>query len=656
MARKLLAACALLYRPPFYILAVLLSQALIQVSCFGFNFSTFLKEDERQLILSRNSYIVLGAIQVTPDVNGGSIENYSGRALYRKPFRLWKGNGAIASFNTSFVLNILNLTSPGGEGLAFIITGNSGLPEDSQGKWLGIVNGNSNGSSQAMVVALEFDTRKSYAEDLDSNHIGLNINSIDSIKQVSLTSYGVNISGGVDLNVELQYEGKILTVFVGDDKTLVLSQPLDISTYLPEKVFIGFSASTSNDTELNCVKSWAFSGTDIRGDRNLRWFQIAPPVASLLLLIGIAIYLCFRRVAEDDLESAQGKIEDEITRSNSAPRKFGLKELKQATGNFSPKNKLGKGGFGTVYKGSWRNKDVAVKRVSKKSHQGKQEFIAEVTTIGNLNHKNLVKLIGWCYEKRELLLVYKFMPNGSLDKFIFCDEKASMEESTLNWEQRLTIIQGVAQALEYLHNGCQKRVLHRDIKASNIMLDSEYNARLGDFGLARTIQEKEKTHHSTIEIAGTPGYMAPETFLISRATVETDVYSFGVLVLEVVCGRKPGKQSEQNNYNNSIVNWLWEYYRKGRIIEAADSRMEGNFVEKEVECVLILGLGCCHPNPHYRPSMRAVLQVLSGEADPPETPQERPSFVWPAMPPSFSENDYSLAGSQLTPFTELSGR
>lgn len=124
------------------------------------------------------------------------------------------------------------------------------------------------------------------------------------------------------------------------------------------------------------------------------------------------------------------------------------------------------------------------------------------------------------------------------------------------------------------------------------MLDSEFIAELGDFGLARTIHEKEKAYYSTVEIAGTPGYMAPETFLISRATVETDVYSFGVLVLEVVCGRKPGNKSEQNNYNNSIVNWLWEYYEDGNITAAMDSRMDGNFVENEAERVLILGLAC----------------------------------------------------------------
>ncbi|GMJ02294.1 L-type lectin receptor kinase S.5 [Hibiscus trionum] len=635
---------------------------LIQVSCLDFNFPNFQREAENHLILSPNSYIVSGAIQVTPDHNGASMANMSGRALYNKRFRLWKGsegNATIASFNTTFVLNIQNRTSPGGEGLAFIITGNSSVPDNSQGRWLGIVNSDTNGTSdsEAGILAVEFDTRKSDDGDLDGNHIGLNINSINSVSQVSLSDFGFNISRGLDLWVYLQYDGENLTVRVND--TLVLSEPVDLSLYLPEEVFVGFSASTSDEIQLNCVKSWWFSGTDIGEDGNLWWVWVVISAAVLTVLTVVLVcYLYHRRgTIDDDMEGGRGNIEDEIKRSGSGPKKFRFKELKQATANFSRKNKLGKGGFGTVYKGSWRNKDVAIKRVSKKSNQGKQEFVAEVTTIGNLNHKNLVKLIGWCYERRELLLVYEYMPNGSLDKFIFCNEKASREEcSTLNWEQRLTIIQGVAQALDYLHNGCQKRVLHRDIKASNIMLDSEYVAKLGDFGLARTIQEKEKTHHSTVEIAGTPGYMAPETFLISRATIETDVYSFGVLVLEVVCGRNPGNQSEQKNYNNSIVNWLWEFYKNGKITAAVDSRMEAELVEKEAERVLVLGLACCHPNPHYRPCMRSVLQVLSGEADPPEVPKERPSFVWPAMPPSFTHMDYSLRGTQLTPFTDLTGR
>ncbi|TYH32037.1 hypothetical protein ES288_A01G219500v1 [Gossypium darwinii] len=577
--------------PYFLILLVLLIHCSIQVSCFRFNFPTFEKDDEKQLILSEDTTdIEQNAIQVTPDFsNGIYIENKSGRSVHKKPFRLWRDSHTIASFNTTFVLNIEKKTSPGGEGLAFIIAGNSTLPPNSEGRWLGIVNSDPNGSP---VVAVEFDTRKSDDQDLDDNHTGLDINSINSNASVALTDFGFNISGGRDLRVLLQYDGQNLTVRVNE--TLVLSQRLDLYSYLPKKVFVGFSASTSNETQLNCVKSWEFSRTDIGGEGNLlsvSWIMI--PVVILVLFIGVLFYL-YRRTGpiEEDFEGAQRNIEDEIRRSDFAPKKFRFSELKQATGNFGPNNKLGKGGFGTVYKGSWGNKDVAVKRVSKKSNQGKQEFIAEVTTIGNLNHKNLVKLIGWCYERRELLLVYEYMPNGSLDKFIFYDEKTSM-----------------------------------------------FIATLGDFGLARTIHEKEKAYYSTVEIAGTPGYMAPETFLISRATVETDVYSFGVLVLEVVCGRKPGNKSEQNNYNNSIVNWLWEYYENGNITAAVDSRMDGNFVENEAERVLILGLA-------------SVLQVLLGEIDPPEVPQERPSFVWPAMPPSFTQMDHSLKGSQLNPFTE----
>lgn len=209
----------------------------------------------------------------------------------------------------------------------------------------------------------------------------------------------------------------------------------------------------------------------------------------------------------------------------------------------------------------------------------------------------------------------------------------------------------MAQALDYLHNGCERRVLHRDIKASNIMLDSEFNARLGDFGLARIIRQAEQTHHSTKEVAGTPGYMAPETFLTGRATVETDVYAFGVLMFAVVCGRRPGDGNEESN----IVHWVWELHRRGRITRAADPILLDN--SEEVEHVLQLGLACCHPNPHHRPSARIIQQILMGEAPAPLVPQEMPPFVWPVMPPPFEGvGDISLTNEQLTPITELVGR
>ncbi|KAG8503950.1 hypothetical protein CXB51_002223 [Gossypium anomalum] len=647
------------------LLAIIIVASCITVQCFDFKFSDFQEENRKDLLLSKNSTIFRDAIQITPDLNG-DIKNTPGRAFYGKKFKLWsKKKGKIASFNTTFVINISNKDSPEvGEGLAFVLSADSNVPQESFGQWLGIVNATTNGTSRARIVGVEFDTRKSYEEEPDGNHVGLDINSYYSIEQQSLSGYGVNLSMGVDVRAVVQYDGKNMTVFVSNGSETqssnpVLSVPVDLSSFLPETVHVGFSASTGNFTELNCVRAWEFHGDDVGDDSNLLWVWIVIPILVLGLILGLGIYWR-RRSKKDDLERGYANIEAHI-KSSTAPRRFKLRELKRATGNFNHKNKLGKGGFGTVYKGVWKEKEIAVKRVSKKSHQGNQEFIAEVTTIGNLNHKNLVKLIGWCYENRELLLVYEYMPNGSLDKFIFYDEKTGKGESNqpnLSWETRLIILQGVAEALDYLHNGCEKRVLHRDVKCSNIMLDSEFNAKLGDFGLARTIQQREKTHHSTIEIAGTPGYMAPETFLISRATVETDVYSYGVLLLEVVCGRKLGNQSELSNYNNSIVNWLWEYYSKGRITDAADSNLDRDFAEKEVESALILGLACCHPNPHFRPSMKTVSAVLAGEMDPPQVPLERPSFVWPAVPPVFTQSDYSLTGSQsqFSTFSEVDGR
>ncbi|KAJ4705558.1 Lectin receptor kinase [Melia azedarach] len=505
------------------ILAALIgSIAFTQVCCFVFNFSKISDEDRNQFLVE-NSSVLLGAIEVTYDVQGAPITHRSGRSFYKDQFRLWRKNKNVtATFNSTFVFRITNRTVSAGEGLAFILSGNRQLPEKSYGQWLGIVNASTNGTDQAQIVAVEFDTRKSFPEDGDDNHVGLDVNSINSIQPVPVRN--VNLSNGTDIEVRVQYDGKNMTVFVGENvKNPVLSERIHLSKYLPEKVYVGFSASTGDFTELNCLRSWQFQGEDIGEDSKLFWVLIIV-LLLVLLIIGVSFSSYWRRkykTREVEILS----IEEQIHGSNLAPRKFRLRELKKATGNFNPKNKLGRGGFGTVYKGTWRNKEIAVKRVSETSRHGKQEFIAEVTTIGSLRHRNLVKLIGWCYERCDFLLVYEYMPNGSLDKFIFCDEKTGACESTLFWETRLSIIHGTAQALDYLHNGSEKRVLHRDIKASNIMLDFEFKARLGDFGLARTIQESHLTHHSTKEIAGTPGYMAPEIFLTGRATVETDVYA-----------------------------------------------------------------------------------------------------------------------------------
>ena len=639
------------------LLAFYLLSLIIPIECFHFNYSSFNDFTVSDFYLM-DSAIVMEAIQVTPDVSGATIANLSGQALYKRPFKLWSESKGTAAFNTTFVFRITPMTDPGGEGLSFIVTGQRCRPENSEGKWLGMVNASTDGAKENQIVAVEFDTRKSHMEDLKDNHIGVNVNSIYSIKQANLN---VNISSGTDVTVKVQYDGKILSAYVGTMmKSPAISLAINLSDYLPREVFVGFSASTGKYTQLNCVRSWEFSGSDVDDDddHDLLWVWIMVPLS----VSGAALYFSWKRKCEkQEEEEADQMVEQQIQGSSTAPRKFRLKEIKSATENFNPKNELGRGGFGTVYKGLLKNKEVAVKRFTRNSHQSKQDFIAEVTTIGNLHHKNLVRLVGWCYEKNELLLVYEFMPNTSLDKLIFCKKSDVENPIILNWETRHGIICGVAQGLDYLHNGCAKRVLHRDIKASNIMLDSDFNARLGDFGLARIIQLSDQTHHSTKEIAGTPGYMAPESFHIGRAAVQTDVYAFGILVLEVVCGRKPGDQTLFNNYNNGIVDWVWECYKRGRILDVVDLRLNGDFEKNEMECILMLALSCCHPNPYQRPSMRTALRILAGEVEPPVIPIEKPPFVWPATPPVsfFSEDlEYSPtgAGGMLSPSSELIGR
>lgn len=627
-----------------FIVFMLLSAATHDVSSFHFNYTSFHPDNDRGSFLFANgdSNIYQDALQVTRDTNSKALTDSSGRILYKKPFKLWRDNrSVVASFNSTFKLNIQPKSEPAGEGLAFIITRNSPFPSNSSGQWVGMVNEETNGSSENQIVAIEFDTRKSYDEDVNSNHIGLDVNSVHSIIQFPLGSWGVNLTANEGVTVNVRYDAPSTNMAIHlwmvdaegkNHSTPVLPMKIDLSKYLPEDVHVGFSGATGNQTQLNCVLSWSFDGDDIveRGfDMRLMCILLGI-LLPILCSVGLISCLWWRRRQGGHVSL---NLESILKNSSKGPHRFHFKELKSATANFSSKNKLGRGGFGTVYKGFLKGvkEEVAIKRVSKDSSQGEQEFIAEVTTISQLRHKNLVKLIGWCCERRELLLVYELLPRGSLDKLLF-SKQTSATEVLLSWERRHKIISGVASALHYIHHGCSKMVLHRDVKASNVMLDSEYNARLGDFGLARTIQHDGKTHHSTNVIAGTPGYIAPEYFLTSRASVETDVYGFGVFAMEVACGRTPYNNNNNNdNSSNNMVDWLWRLYGRERILDAADPQLHGDYDKEQMECVLKLGLACCHPKPNERPSMSVVLQVLTGESPPPVLPTEKPTFMWPVV-------------------------
>uniref|UniRef100_A0A0E0DHN6 Protein kinase domain-containing protein n=1 Tax=Oryza meridionalis TaxID=40149 RepID=A0A0E0DHN6_9ORYZ len=373
--------------------------------------------------------------------------------------------------------------------------------------------------------------------------------------------------------------------------------------------------STGDFTELNQIKSWNFTtiDDDVTNERRR----------------GRKRRLAYRNL--EKMIDAHG------------PVKFKLKELRRATANFSSSRKLGRGGFGTVYHGylSSMNMEVAVKRVAannkSSSNRREQEFVAEENTISTFSHRNLVKLIGWCHEGGELLLVYEYFPMGSLDKLLYGGARPA---ELTSWERRYKIICGVASALEYLHQGSSSRILHRDVKASNVMLEEEYSARLGDFGLARVIHLDEVTHHSTQAVAGTRGYMAYECFFTGRASLDTDVYAFGVFVMEVLTGGSPSSSVTYHNHQQEhdhdgrrqpmyIVDWMWRHYGDGTVLEAADVVLGGAYDEAQVERAARLALACCHPSPRERPSMRTAVQVLVGGAPAPEPPFEKPAFVWP---------------------------
>ncbi|CAN1282723.1 L-type lectin-domain containing receptor kinase IV.2 [Linum perenne] len=298
------------------------------------------------------------------------------------------------------------------------------------------------------------------------------------------------------------------------------------------------------------------------------------------------------------------------------PQRLCYKDLYRATHGFREKEVLGSGGFGKVYRGILPTSkiEVAVKRISHDSRQGMKEFVAEIVSMGRLRHRNLVQLLGYCRRKGELLLVYDYMPSGSLDKYLF--EPAT---TTLNWPQRFKILRGVASGLLYLHEEWEQIVLHRDIKASNVLLDADMNGRLGDFGLARLYDHG--TNPQTTHVVGTVGYLAPELSRLGKATTATDVYAFGVFMLEVACGKRPIDTTAIPE-EMILVDWVIDCWKRGDILEASDPKLGGDYAKEEMEMVMKLGLLCSHNMEAFRPSMRQVMQYLDGDSNLPEVPLE----------------------------------
>uniref|UniRef100_A0A803LX36 non-specific serine/threonine protein kinase n=2 Tax=Chenopodium quinoa TaxID=63459 RepID=A0A803LX36_CHEQI len=424
-------------------------------------------------------------------------------------------------------------------------------------------------------------------------------------------------------------------------RKLLFSKHFNLSTFRLDSMYVGFSSSTSVVAESHNTLGWSLNQSEkaqdldpsllpslprikhrklgfLYEDRKLNidrliFVLLLSVICILLLLIAGAVWFVWRKKYDESLETWEKEY---------GPHRFPYKDLYVATKGFKNSELLGGGGFGKVYKGVLPSvtitQQVAVKQISHNSKQGMKEFIAEISSMRRLAHKNLVPLLGYSRRKRELLLVYEYMPNGSLDKFLFVKD----DKSKLCWSLRFNIIKGVASALLYLHEEWELVVLHRDVKASNVLLDAEMNARLGDFGLAKLYNHS--IGPQTTRLVGTIGYIAPEVSRTRKPTTSSDVFSFGMFLLEVGCGRKPtGKQDDDDDAKALFLSdWVYECWKRGEILKASDPKMKGDYQEKEMELVLKLGLLCLYPKAEARPKMRQVVEFLNGSETLPDIPSE----------------------------------
>ncbi|KAG2244352.1 hypothetical protein Bca52824_093799 [Brassica carinata] len=506
----------------------------------------------------------------------------TGQAFYNQPIRFKDSpNGTVSSFSTTFVFAInAQLDTLSGHGIAFVVAPNFVLPvANSSSEHLGLFNPNI--TRNETIFAVELNTiHNTEHTDVNDNTIGININGLYPVKS-SPAGYwnGTGQFKDLTLNSEewmqvwVDYDGfthrinVTMSPFNHDKPTKPLvSAVRDLSPVFLQDMFVGFSSSTGFLRSEHFILGWSFQmkgeapPLDLQRLPKLPEFSdeggssgVGITVFVVLFIVVLIITLLFifsiiflvRFILRRRRKFAE-KLEDWETEFKKNRLKF--KDLYYATNGFKEKNLLGSGGFGSVYKGVMpkTKKEIAVKRVSDQSQQGLKEFVSEIVTIGRMSHRNLVPLLV---------------------------------------------------------------VIHRDIKASNVILDAEYNGRLGDFGLARLCGHG--TDLQTTRVAGTWGYLAPDLMRTGKATTATDVFAFGVLLLEVACGRRP---IEIDYESVLLVDWVFEFWNVGNILDAKDPSLGTEYDQREVEMVLKLGLLSSHSNPQARPTMRQVLHYLSGDA------------------------------------------
>ncbi|XP_075667967.1 L-type lectin-domain containing receptor kinase S.4-like [Castanea sativa] len=553
-----------------------------------------------------------GILQLTNE----SVHQVVSHAFYKYPIQFKNSsNGKVMYFSTTFAFALIKERGKlGSHDFAFTISPS-----------LGLFNTEKDGNILDHIFKVEFHTfNHPKFSDIDDNHVRVCLKSILSNKSVSVDQSKrrdfINLKSDKIIQVWVEYDARINQVNVKVAQQFArlrsenFSYHVDLSPIFKESMFVGLSSSTRlSSSSSHYVLGWSFNINGGAKNLNLDKLPKLPIVNGskknhTSLIVGVSVYalvvIFWIVLISYNVRKLKKVGVVEAWELDIGPHRFSYEELKKATKGFGDKELLGFGGFGRVYKGTLPNSNtqVAVKRVSPNSKQGLREFMSEVGSMGHLRHRNIVQSFGWCRRQGDLLLVYEFMTNGSLDKYLFDEPKA-----ILSWEQRFKIIKGVALGLLYLHEEWEQTVVHRDIKAGNVLLDSEFNGRLSDFGLAKLYERG--SNPSTTKVVGTLGYLAPELTRTGKPTTSSDVFAFGALLLEVVCGRR-SIDAKALPEELMLVDWVWEKWRLGAILEVVDSRLGVEFDEVEATLVVKLGLMCSNDAPESRPTVRHVVRCL----------------------------------------------
>ncbi|GAB4862136.1 Cysteine-rich receptor-like protein kinase [Ancistrocladus abbreviatus] len=379
-----------------------------------------------------------------------------------------------------------------------------------------------------------------------------------------------------------------------------------------------------------------------RGKRTLSLKVIAAIVASsaALALLIIAVAICHLTSKRNKLEAVNVAANDFMTAESL---QYDLSTLQVATNNFSLRNKIGAGGFGNVYKGTLHNgQEIAIKRLSASSRQGIEQFKNEVVLVAKLQHRNLVRLLGFCFAGKEKLLVYEFVPNKSLDYFLFDHER----QGQLEWSTRYNIIAGIARGMLYLHEDSRLRIIHRDLKAGNVLLDANMNPKISDFGMAK-IFGGDQSQANTKRVVGTFGYMSPEYAIRGKVSVKVDVYSFGVLVLEIISGKR--NSSFHVSGFEDLLSYAWKNWRDGTPLEFMDPSLKDSCSITEVTRCIHLGLLCVEDNPKRRPNMASVVLMLNSDSTTLPVPCEPTFFPRSRMSSSLMPSIHEVSITEVEP-------